>query len=115
MRTSEKRVAAEMERDLADGSAWVRLPEAPARPGPLATQVSVRLEPEDARRLRRVARALRIGYTSLLRQWIQQRLGAEEALLTSFSYGSGGYSVARTGTDVQVSSRDYTIRDLAIA
>lgn len=115
MKSSEKRISAELESDLGDDSAWDRLTEAPTRRGPLATQVSVRLEPDDARRLRRVAHALGLGYTSLLRQWIQQRLRAEEGLLHSFNYEHGGYSVARSGADVQVTSRDYTIRDLSIA
>ena len=41
---------------------------------PLGTQVTIRLEPEMADRLREVARRRNCGYTSMLREWIEDRL-----------------------------------------
>jgi hypothetical protein len=40
----------------------------------LGTQVTIRLEPDAAERLREVASCTRLGYTTMLRQWVQQRL-----------------------------------------
>jgi hypothetical protein len=44
---------------------------------PLGTQVTIRLEPGMADRLREVARRRDCGYTSMIREWVEERLLAE--------------------------------------
>lgn len=112
MAQRRNRVEAEVEADLQNLDMWEPLPEEETRRGPLGTQVSIRLDAEDAVRLRRVADARGVGYTSLLREWIRERLYAEERLLTTYSYETNGSA----GTsNVEVSSKQYHIRELAIA
>lgn len=107
----EERLAAEIDRDLGSPDAWEKLGPAAHTRNPLATQVSLRLDPEDARRLRRIAHAKRLGYTSLVRQWVQERLRAEEMVLSTFTYAVG--HTASSPSNVQVTSSDFTIRELA--
>lgn len=47
---------------------------------PLGTQVTIRLEPEMADRLREVAQRTGGRYTRMLRQWIEERLMRETAI-----------------------------------
>ncbi len=73
---NEDLLAAQLEGDAGRSEAWDEDPEpAPAlgRTG-LGTQVSIRLNPAQADTLRQIARAQRVGYTSLLRAWIEDRL-----------------------------------------
>src|SRR2546428_7199501 len=81
----EERIARELEADLANQDAWERMPDIPQQSRSLSTQVSVRLDADDAKRLRHVARAQKLGYTSLLRRRIEERLHHDEKLLSSFS------------------------------
>lgn len=76
----QEKLAEEFERDAQDGDAWAPdpAPSDSAR-ATLGTQVTVRLDGRDASRLRQIAAAKRVGYTSLLRDWIQDRLRAEDA------------------------------------
>lgn len=79
VKNNEDQVAAELERDAANPDAWERdaasisLSERRS----LGTQVSLRLNPHNADELRRIARIKGVGYTSLLRSWIEDRLRAE--------------------------------------
>ena len=50
---------------------------------PLGTQVTIRLEPEMADRLREVARRTGGLYTRMLREWIEERLIQETTPLVS--------------------------------
>ena len=43
----------------------------------LGTQVTIRLDGRSAEQLREIARARGLGYTSLLRAWIEERLNLE--------------------------------------
>ena len=74
----EEVVARRIERDAGDSSAWED-DSLPAQKRTLGSQVTIRLEPELASRLREVARRERVGYTSLLRAWIEERVRAEES------------------------------------
>lgn len=111
--TSKKaRIEEEIAEDLTVPEMWEPLAESSSRRGPLETQVSIRLEAEDAQKLRRVADAKGLGYTTLLRDWIRERLHAEVSLLASFTYETDGQTSAAS---VQVSSGQLQIRDLAVA
>lgn len=74
---------AEYERALEDHSLWEADPTpTPAERHKLAAQVTIRLSPEVSELLRGLASAAGVGYTSLIRQWIEERV-AEETLATS--------------------------------
>jgi len=78
----EDKLAADLEAEVSDDSAWEETaPSTGKRRDGLATQISVRLDPEQAARLRRIAADLGLGYTSLLRQWVDERLKAEDGML----------------------------------
>gem|GEM_PF-6065542 len=73
----ENKLADEIERDAADPEAWeTDVPRGDKKR--LGAQVTVRLDPDDAERLRRIAAAKRVGYTSLVRAWIIERLAIED-------------------------------------
>jgi hypothetical protein len=77
----EARLAAEFERDAEDDELWEEVP-APAQAGPrrtLGTQVTIRLDGGSAEQLRKIAKERGMGYTSLLRIWIEERLNVEVA------------------------------------
>lgn len=74
----DEMLARQIERDADDPSAWEEDP-APTQKRTLGSQVTIRLDPEMAGRLREVARRERTGYTSLLRTWIEDRVRAEES------------------------------------
>jgi len=81
-REQEARLAAEFEDTVDDDGPWEEVPAPVERGrGALGTQVTIRLDPATAEQLRRVARDRNIGYTSLLRTWIEERLGSEMALI----------------------------------
>lgn len=78
-REQEKKLAEDMQREMRDDGAWEAAsePVAPRR-DTLASQVTLRLEPEHATKLRRIAQQAGVGYTSLLRRWILERLDSED-------------------------------------
>src|SRR4029453_727348 len=81
-REEEARLVAEFEREADDDEQWEEAPAPVQRGrGTLGTQVTIRLDPSMAEQLRRVAKDRDVGYTSLLRTWIEERLSSEMALL----------------------------------
>jgi hypothetical protein len=48
---------------------------------PLGVHVTIRLEPDMANRLREVARRHGCGYTSMIREWVEERLLRETSPL----------------------------------
>ncbi len=78
MGDAKERAEAEYERALEDPSAWEDDPPPDSRPKhKLATQVTVRLTPHLAEQIREIASSAGIGYTSLVRQWIEERASEE--------------------------------------
>jgi hypothetical protein len=79
-REEEARLAAEFEEQADDDEQWEEVP-APVQRGrrTLGTQVTIRLDGVAAERLRQIARDRGVGYTSLLRTWIEERLSDEIA------------------------------------
>ena len=77
----EARLAAEFERDAENDELWEEVPSpTPSNPRrTLGTQVTVRLDGRSAEQLRGIARERGVGYTSLLRTWIEERLNLEAA------------------------------------
>ncbi len=77
----EARLAAEFERDAENDELWEEVPsptsDAPRRT--LGTQVTIRLAGRSAEQLREIANQRGVGYTSLLRAWIEERLNLEAA------------------------------------
>jgi predicted DNA-binding ribbon-helix-helix protein len=70
----------------------------------LGTQVTIRLEPEMADRLREIASRRRCGYTTLLRGFLEERLLREADLLVSKSPDIQVAGVASTFPPIQMSS-----------
>lgn len=81
-RKEEARLAAEFELDADDDEQWEDVP-APVQRGrdTLGTQVTIRLDPAIAEQLRRIASERGVNYTALLRNWIEERLSREIALI----------------------------------
>ena len=78
-RERNEMLAQAMEDDARDESVWEDDPvPAAAEKARLGTQVSLRLDPDVAEILRRIARQKRVGYTSLIREWVVERLREEE-------------------------------------
>jgi hypothetical protein len=79
-RDEEAKRAAEFDQEADDDAQWEEVP-APTQLGrrTLGTQVSIRLDPTAAEQLRQIARDRGVGYTSLLRTWIEERLSSEIA------------------------------------
>jgi hypothetical protein len=77
-RKEEQRLIAELEADASDPDAWEDDPAPASTKRVLGAQVTIRLDPELAERARRIADAHRVGYTSLLRRWIEERVQVEE-------------------------------------
>lgn len=72
----EQELMASIEADLGDPDAWEDDP-APARTRArrtLGAQITIRLEPKFAERLRAVAEARGVGYTTLVRELLEQQL-----------------------------------------
>ena len=81
-REEEARLAAEFDQEADDDEQWEDVPAPVQRGrGTLGTQVTIRLDPAMAEQLRRVAKDRNVGYTSLLRAWIEERLSREMALI----------------------------------
>jgi predicted transcriptional regulator len=68
----------------------------------LGTQVTIRLEPEMADRLREIASRRRCGYTTLLRGWVEERLLQEAGLQARPSWDVQVAGAASTFPKVQV-------------
>lgn len=73
-------LAAQLEQDTNDPTAWEDDDDddesVPERG--LGTTITVRLDADTARGLRERAAAAGVGYTTLLRTWVQERLALEE-------------------------------------
>lgn len=76
----DDKLAQQLESDAPHSEAWEDEPPAESTRR-LAAQISLRLDERQAAALRRIAGLAGIGYTSLLRDWIDERLRLEEALL----------------------------------
>lgn len=107
-RQTEERLAHEMERDVDDSAAWEPDP-APAgvARAALGAQITIRLDENLAARLRGVAQGRRVGYTALVRQWVEDRLRWEDAAAQlPMSYVEAGYSTSTSKpVDLKVDSR----------
>lgn len=77
-RKHEEKLAAQLDEDLDDDTAWEDDP-APegARKRRLGAQVTVRLDAAHAELLRRIAKRRGVGHTSLVRSWVEERLAKE--------------------------------------
>ncbi len=97
-----------MERDFDDPTAWVADPPpvGSSRPA-LGAQITVRLDEHLAARLRDVAQGRRVGYTALIRQWIEERLRWEDAAVQlPLTYVEAGFTATPTKpVDVTFGSR----------
>jgi hypothetical protein len=78
-REEEAKLATEFERDAENDELWEEVPAstAPSSRRTLGTQVTIRLDGKSAEQLREIARHQGVGYTSLLRSWVEERLNAE--------------------------------------
>jgi hypothetical protein len=79
----EAELAAEFEQDADNDDLWEEVPP-PAKAGrrrTLGTQVTIRLDHRSANQLREVARRQGVGYTSLVRSWVEERLSREISTL----------------------------------
>jgi hypothetical protein len=86
-RDEEARLAAEFETEADQDEQWEEVP-APVERGrrTLGTQITIRLDDTAAEQLRQIARERGIGYTSLLRGWIEERLSSEIDLIPAEKY-----------------------------
>jgi hypothetical protein len=97
-REEEARLAAEFEQDADNDEQWEEVPAPVQRGrGTLGTQVTIRLDPATAEQLRQVARDRGVNYTTLLRIWIEERLGREISLVKAepFQIAYAGESVEK--------------------
>lgn len=79
----EAELAAEFEQDADNAELWEEI-SAPSRHGrrkTLGTQVTIRLDRRSAEQLREIAQQQGVGYTSLLRSWVEERLNSEVTTL----------------------------------
>ncbi len=98
-RNEHERLVAEVAEDASDESAWKDdpLPAALQHQPRLGAQVTIRLEPELAQELRRIAERLGVRYTALVRQWLEERLREEEAIslpIPEFEIAVAGFTVS---------------------
>jgi hypothetical protein len=80
-RSEEAKLAAEFEQDADDDELWEEVPAPTEDSGrkTLGAQVTVRLDARSAEQLRQIARQRGVGYTSLVRTWVEERLDTEIA------------------------------------
>lgn len=71
-------LAAQLERDTNDPTAWENDDDESVPERGLGATITVRLDADTARGLRERAAAAGVGYTTLLRTWVQERLSLEE-------------------------------------
>lgn len=102
---------ADYESALGDDSQWEDDP-APVvlEKRRLAAQVTIRLSPEVAEQLRSIAGAAGVGYTSLIRQWIEER--ATEETVKVLGRNRVQYTIATTVPSMTVPF-DWTQRPAA--
>lgn len=95
-RSEHERLVAEVSEDASDDSAWEEDPSPAAVHQPrLGAQVTIRLEPELAKALRRIAEEQGVRYTALVRQWLEERLREEAAMslpASQFEIAVAGYT-----------------------
>jgi hypothetical protein len=86
-RDEEAKLAAQFEMEANDDEQWEEGPP-PVRRGrrTLGTQITIRLDDTAAEQLRTIARDRGIGYTSLLRHWIEERLSSEIYVVPAEEY-----------------------------
>jgi hypothetical protein len=93
----EARLAAEFERDAKNDELWEEVPDPTPdrRRRTLGTQVTIRLDGRSAEQLREIARERGVGYTSLLRTWIEERLSfeASSVRISRPQITKGGFNV----------------------
>lgn len=105
--TEEETHIDRIEADASNPDLWeeVGSSDVPART--LGASITIRLDPDLAERLRAIARRLGVGYTSLARQMLEERIS---------QYEGGAAPSARFVLDVQVSpSGDVTVKSSAHA
>jgi predicted transcriptional regulator len=96
-----------LEAGMRDDAAWELMEATNTKRSPLGAQVTIRLAPDQASRLRRVAEREGVGYTSLLREWIGQRLEAEDWVLAQRSKAEwAGEALTYTDLTSRKSSSD---------
>lgn len=106
------RAEAIFEETFDDESAW----EDDPAPGVgakhrLATQVTVRLSADVAEQLRRIATTEGVGYTSLIRRWIEERAAEEVSAVSGSSRVR--YTIAATIPASTTSSFEWSQRSVA--
>jgi hypothetical protein len=81
-RSDHERLVAEVLEDASEDGAWEDDPSPAAlqHQPRLGAQVTIRLEPELAKELRRIAERRGVRYTALVRQWLEERLREEGAM-----------------------------------
>jgi predicted transcriptional regulator len=97
-----------MERDFDDPTTWEADPSpvGSSRPA-LRAQITVRLDEHLAARLRDIAQGRRVGYTALIRQWVEERLRWEDAAVQlPLTYVEAGFTTTPPkAVDVKFGSR----------
>lgn len=76
-REEEAELATEFEREAENEELWEEAPAPASQRRTLGTQVTIRLDEKSAEQLREIARHQGVGYTSLVRSWVEDRLKAE--------------------------------------
>ncbi|MGH8906333.1 MAG: ribbon-helix-helix protein, CopG family [Egibacteraceae bacterium] len=103
--TEEETYIGRIEADASNPDLWEEVGGPDTRPRTLGTSITIRLDPDLAERLRAIARRLGVGYTSLARQMLEERISQREG---------GAAPSARFVLDVQVSpSGDVTVEQRA--
>ncbi len=103
--TEEETHIARIEADASNPGLWEEVGGPDTRPRTLGASITIRLDPELAERLRAIARRRGLGYTSLARQMLEERIRQHEG---------GTAPSTRFVLDVQVSpSGDVTVEQRA--
>lgn len=101
---------ADIEETFDDESQWEDDP-APTVPDKnrLAAQVTIRLSPDVAEQLRRIAALEGVGYTSLIRRWVEERAANET---WAISATSGVHYTIATTVPIPVGSFEWSQRSV---
>ena len=103
--TEEDAHIARIEADVSNPDLWEKIGGPDVPPRRLGASITIRLDPDLAERLRAIARRLGVGYTSLARQMLKERIT---------QYEGGTAPSTRFVLDVQVSpSGDVTVEHRA--